>query len=121
MKKQRALEFFSFFAPIFNTNSIRNVKNYLNRGKLSRFGHALSDVSRISASELFRIQLFLGCAEFKTDKCVCSLPVCCFFHSFFRLKPRPSRNNSVRTFRFPLVRNLRKPKSFFNRPNALFT
>ncbi len=62
--------------------------------------------------------MFLIYAVIFSDARVWSLPCSRFIQSFFRLKAMASRNSSERIFAFPLVSNLRKPKSFFSRPKA---
>ena len=61
---------------------------------------------------------FLCYALLSCERCVFSRPFSRFIHSFFRSNASASKNSSVRTFALPLVRNLRKPKSVFNNPNA---
>lgn len=78
----------------------------------------LTDVGSFSQRQVWKLFCFIAYAESKTDRCVFSLPACRFFQSFFRLKPIPSKNNSVLTFRLPLVRKRRNPKSFLSRPKA---
>ena len=45
-------------------------------------------------------------------------PCARFIHSFFKSNAIASRNSSARILAFPLVRNLRNPKSFFSNPKA---
>ena len=53
-----------------------------------------------------------------SDTRVWRRPCSRFIHSFFRSKAMASRNSSDRILARPRVRNLRKPKSFFNRAKA---
>ena len=93
-------------------NSTRNVENFCMSGIL----FLTPAICKVSILVYF--QFFIFYAVFSTDKCVCIRPSSRFFQSFLRLKPIAKRKSSVRTFFFPLVRNLRKPKSFFRSPNA---
>ncbi len=62
--------------------------------------------------------VFVIYAVIFSDARVWSRPCSRFIHSFFKSNAIASRNSSARIFAFPLVRNLRKPKSFFSRPKA---
>ena len=64
------------------------------------------------------ILLFPNYAVFNRERWVRSPPFSRFIQYFFRLNANPRKNSSTRTFAFPRVKNLRKPKSVFKSPNA---
>ena len=96
----------------WNLSMWKNPSYYCN----ARYSKA--DPEANTGADRGNILLFQNYAVFNRERWVCNRPFSCFIQYFFRLKANPRKNNSTRTFAFPRVKNLRKPKSVFKSPNA---
>ena len=105
-------------APFYNEGACSGEGMWKIYPKACLFGHSKAGVEGKFGAKCGKYSVFPDYAVIFSDARVWRRPCSRFIHSFFKLNAMASRNASARIFTLPLVRNLRKPKSFFSSPKA---